>query len=42
MKWAAKYHRGVLVSAGIELIFFSVADAVLCFGFSVRIMLITL
>ena len=32
----------VLVSAGIELIFFLVAGTVLCFGFSVRIMLITL
>ena len=31
----------VLVSAGIELIFFLVAGTVLCFGFSVRIMLIT-
>ena len=32
---------GVLVLAGIELIFFLVAGIVLCFGFSVRIMLIT-
>ena len=32
---------GVLVSAGIELIFFLVAGIVQCFGFSVRIMLIT-
>ena len=31
----------VLVSSGIELIFFLVAGTVLCFGFSVRIMLIT-
>ena len=31
----------VLVSAGIELILFLVAGTVLCFGFSVRIMLIT-
>ena len=31
---------GVLVSAGVELIFFLVAGTVLCFGFSVRIMLI--
>ena len=31
---------GVLVSAGIELIFFLVTGTV-CFGFSVRIMLIT-
>ena len=31
----------VLVSAGIELIFFLVAGTVLCFGFSVRILLIT-
>jgi len=31
----------VLVSAGIELIFFLVADIVLCFGFRMRIMLIT-
>ena len=30
-----------VVSAGIELIFFLVAGAVLCFGFGVRIMLIT-
>ena len=30
----------VLVSAGIELIFFLVAGIVLCFGFSMRIMLI--
>ena len=32
----------VLGSAGIELIFFLVAGTVLGFGFSVRIMLITL
>ena len=32
---------GVLVLAGIELIFFLVAGAVLCFGFSVSMMLIT-
>ena len=32
---------GVLVSAGIELIFFLVAGTVLGFGFSVRIVLIT-
>ena len=32
----------VLVSAGTELILFLVAGAVLCFGFSVRIVLITL
>ena len=31
----------VLVSAGIELIFFLVAGIVLCFGFSRKIMLIT-
>lgn len=31
-----------LVSAGRELIFFSVAGVVLGFGFSVRIMLVTL
>ena len=31
----------VLVSAGIELIFFLVAGIVLCFGFSRRIMLVT-
>ena len=31
----------VLVSAGIEIIFFLVAVTVLCFGFSVRILLIT-
>ena len=33
--------EGVLVSAGIELIIFLVAGTVLCFGFSVRILLIT-
>jgi len=32
---------GVLVLAGIELIFFLVAGIVLCFGFRKRIMLIT-
>ena len=32
----------VLVSAGTELTFFLVAGTVLCFGFSVRMMLITL
>ena len=32
----------VLVSAGTELIFILVVGIVLCFGFSVRIMLITL
>ena len=32
---------GVLVLAGVELIFFLVAGTVLGFGFSVRIMLIT-
>ena len=32
---------GVLDSAGIELSFFLVAGTVLCFGFSVRILLIT-
>ena len=31
----------VLVSAGTELTLFLVAGTVLCFGFSVRIMLIT-
>lgn len=31
----------VLVSAGIELIFFLLAGAVQCFGFSMRIMLVT-
>ena len=31
----------VLISAGIELIFFLVAGTVLCFGFRMRIMLIT-
>jgi len=31
----------VLVSAGIELIFFLVVGIVLCFGFGVKIMLIT-
>ena len=36
-----KVKPSVLVLAGIELIFFSVAGTVLCFGFSVRIMLIT-
>ena len=34
--------QGVLVSAGTELTFFLVAGTVLCFGFSVRMMLITL
>ena len=34
--------RHVLVSAGIELIVFLVAGAVLCFEFSMRRMLITL
>ena len=32
----------VLVLAGILVIFFTVADVVLCFGFRMRIMLITL
>ena len=32
----------VLVSAGTELTFFLVAGTMLCFGFSVRMMLITL
>ena len=36
-----KPNTTVLVSAGIELIFFLVAGSALCFGFSVRIMLIT-
>ena len=34
-------HWCVLVSAGTELTFFLVAGTVLCFGFSVRMMLIT-
>ena len=34
-------HLPVLVSAGIELILFPVAGIVLCFGFRMRIMLIT-
>ena len=34
-------HGGVLVSAGTELTLFLVAGTVLCFGFSVRMMLIT-
>ena len=38
-RWATKLV--VLVSAGIALIFFLVAGTVLCFGFSVRIMLVT-
>ena len=33
--------EGVLVSAGTELILFLVTGTVLCFGFSVRIVLIT-
>ena len=33
--------KGVLVLAGTELTFFLVAGTVLCFGFSVRMMLIT-
>ena len=33
--------NSVLVSAGIELIFFLVAGTVLCFGCSVRVTLIT-
>ena len=33
--------KGVLVSAGTELTLFLVAGTVPCFGFSVRIMLIT-
>ena len=43
MQWGSQGEgpfQGVLVLAGIELIFFLVADTVLCFGFSVRIMLI--
>ena len=32
---------GVLVLAGIKLIFFLVAGIVLCFGFRIRIVLIT-
>ena len=35
-------YMGVLVSAGTELTLFLVAGIVLCFGFSVRMMLITL
>ena len=38
---ALPLHRAALVSAGIELIFFLVAGIVLCFGFSMRRMLIT-
>ena len=42
---APRGHTGkslvVLVSAGIELIFFLVAGMMLCFGFSKRITLIT-
>ena len=37
----AVLNHAVLVLAGIELILFLVAGTVLCFGFSVRIMLIT-
>lgn len=48
-KLAQKHNLGVplkgflavLVSAGIELIFFSVGVTELCFGFSVKIILIT-
>ena len=35
------FFPSVLVSAGTELTLFLVAGTVLCFGFSVRIMLIT-
>ena len=38
----ALWREPVLVSAGTELSFFLVAGTVLCFGFSVRMMLITL
>ena len=38
---SGKFQSVVLVSAGIELIFFLVAGTVLCFGLSVRMMLIT-
>ena len=37
----AKASDTVLVSAGIKLIFFLVAGIVLCFGFRMRIMLVT-
>jgi len=37
----ASQHTSVLVSAGIESIFFLVVGIVLCFGYSMRIMLIT-
>ena len=39
---AHKLYVGVLVSAGTELAFFLVAGTVLCFGFSVRVMLVAL
>jgi len=43
MKYLVKsiVYTCVLVLAGIELIFFVVAGIVLCFGFRMRIMLIT-
>lgn len=31
----------ILVSAGMELVFFVVAATVLCFGFRIRMMLVT-
>ena len=37
-----QWFPAVLVLSGTELIFFLVAGTVLCFGFSVRMMLITL
>ena len=39
--WTYKEKMAVLVSAWTELTFFLVAGTVLCFGFSVRMMLIT-
>lgn len=36
-----KQQSGVLLYTGIELSFFLVASTVLCFGFSMRIMLMT-
>ena len=39
LSWCQTLGETVLVSARIELIFFLVAGAVLCFGFGVRAML---
>ena len=41
LKFLVAWSTVVLVLAEIELIFFLAAGAVLCFGFRIRIMLIT-